>query len=68
MRHNKGFASDNNSGVHPEILKAISEANNGHAIAYGGDDYTAKAIADFKKYFLRILKYSLYLSAPQPMH
>lgn len=36
------FASDNYAGVHPEILAAIAEANEGHQIAYGGDVYTAR--------------------------
>ncbi len=39
----RGFASDNNAGVHPEILKEISAANAGHAIGYGADIYTEKA-------------------------
>ena len=38
----RGFASDNYSGVHPEILDAIVQANDGHQSAYGADDYTAK--------------------------
>ena len=33
----RGFASDNYSGVHPEILQAIAAANDGHQIAYGED-------------------------------
>ncbi|MBN2480200.1 MAG: low specificity L-threonine aldolase [Bacteroidales bacterium] len=37
------FASDNNSGIHPEILAAIARANRGHVIAYGDDPYTRKA-------------------------
>ncbi len=47
----RGFASDNASGVHPAILKAIEEVNTGHVIAYGDDKYTAKAKAVFKKLF-----------------
>lgn len=47
----RGFASDNNSGVHPQILKAIVEVNNGHVTGYGTDDYTQKAITIFKEYF-----------------
>lgn len=35
------FASDNYAGIHPEALAAITEANGGHQIAYGGDVYTA---------------------------
>jgi len=40
----KGFASDNNSGVHPEIMIALTEANKGHTTAYGDDAYTREAI------------------------
>jgi len=47
----RGFASDNNSGVHPEILKAIADANSGHTIAYGDDIYTQRAKAKFYEYF-----------------
>ena len=36
----RGFASDNYSGVHPEVLAAIAEANGGHQVAYGEDVYT----------------------------
>jgi threonine aldolase len=38
----RGFASDNYSGVHPEILAALAGANGGHQISYGEDDYTAR--------------------------
>ncbi|WP_417563829.1 threonine aldolase family protein [Microbacterium sp.] len=38
----RGFASDNYSGIHPEVLDAIVQANNGHQIAYGEDVYTAR--------------------------
>ncbi|MBN9179193.1 MAG: low specificity L-threonine aldolase [Microbacterium sp.] len=38
----RGFASDNYSGIHPEILAAIAAANDGHQIAYGEDVYTAR--------------------------
>ena len=38
----RGFASDNYSGVHPEVLTAIAEANDGHQTSYGGDAYTAR--------------------------
>jgi threonine aldolase len=47
----RGFASDNNSGVHPSILKAIEEANGGHVTGYGTDGYTQKAIAIFREQF-----------------
>lgn len=47
----RGFASDNNSGVHPKILKALSEVNVGHTIAYGDDPVTQKAVERFKQIF-----------------
>jgi len=47
----RGFASDNNSGIHPEILKALSAANEGHAVGYGGDELTEKAVSRFKQEF-----------------
>ena len=47
----KGFASDNNSGIHPNILKAIEQANVAHAIAYGDDDLTRAAQQTFKQHF-----------------
>lgn len=36
----RGFASDNYSGVHPEVIAAIAAANGGHQISYGEDAYT----------------------------
>lgn len=47
----RGFASDNYSGIHPEILAAIVRANGGHQVAYGGDDYTADLQRVFRKHF-----------------
>lgn len=38
----RGFASDNYSGVHPEVLAAIAAANGGHQVAYGEDEYTER--------------------------
>jgi threonine aldolase len=47
----RGFASDNYAGAHPEILAAVAEANGGHQIAYGEDDYTAKLQDVMRKHF-----------------
>lgn len=47
----RGFASDNYSGVHPEVLQAIAEANSGHQSAYGDDVYTAKLQDVIKQHF-----------------
>lgn len=46
----KGFASDNNSGVHPEIMIALTEANKGHTVAYGDDPYTREAVKAIQKH------------------
>ncbi|VVC76999.1 Low specificity L-threonine aldolase [Aquicella siphonis] len=45
------FASDNYAGIHPDILRAISDANRHHAPAYGSDEYTASAIETFREHF-----------------
>ena len=47
----RGFASDNNAGVHPVILEALKEVNQGHVIAYGDDPYTEKAVAGIREIF-----------------
>ena len=47
----RGFASDNYAGIHPEILAAIALANDGHQVAYGGDDYTAHLQDVFRRHF-----------------
>lgn len=47
----RGFASDNNAGIHPEILKELASSNQGHVIGYGSDIYTEKAISIFKEQF-----------------
>jgi len=51
MINKRGFASDNNSGVHPEIMKAMTEANIGHTVGYGDDVYTEKAKEKFYEHF-----------------
>lgn len=51
QRNSHGFASDNNAGVHPRILSAITEVNDGHVIAYGDDPYTEKAIHELREVF-----------------
>lgn len=38
----RGFASDNYSGIHPDVLAAIAAANEGHQISYGEDVYTER--------------------------
>jgi threonine aldolase len=51
MTDRPGFASDNHAGVHPEVLQAISAANEGHATSYGADPWTARAMQRFREHF-----------------
>ncbi|WP_436415919.1 threonine aldolase family protein [Petrimonas sp.] len=39
----RSFGSDNNSGVHPQLMQAIIDANRNHTIGYGDDDWTREA-------------------------
>jgi len=47
----RGFASDNNAGVHPAILEAMNSVNDGHVIAYGDDPYTERTVTKMKQLF-----------------
>ncbi|QNP55492.1 threonine aldolase family protein [Tessaracoccus defluvii] len=44
VRH---FASDNYSGIHPEVLAGIAAANGGHQVSYGDDVYSEALTARF---------------------
>ncbi len=46
----RGFASDNNAGIHPDILKEIEKVNSGHVTGYGSDIYTEQATQLFKEH------------------
>ena len=45
------FASDNTSGIHPKVLEALACANEGTALPYGDDPWTAEAEACFRTLF-----------------
>jgi threonine aldolase len=47
------FASDNNSPAHPQVVRAVLDANRGHALAYGSDYYTDRASRTLKRVFGR---------------
>lgn len=51
LTNKRGFASDNNAGVHPEILKELNSSNDGHVVGYGDDRYTRQAQDLFKEHF-----------------
>jgi threonine aldolase len=45
MTGRKSFGSDNHTGAHPAVLRAMVEANSGDAVAYGADEWTERATA-----------------------
>ncbi|MDO8501297.1 MAG: low specificity L-threonine aldolase [Gemmatimonadaceae bacterium] len=45
------LASDNWSGVHPEVLAAVTAVNSGHVPSYGHDPYTAATTAKLREEF-----------------
>lgn len=47
----RSFASDNNSGVHPSVMEALSVANQNHAFGYGDDPWTKEAVQKIKETF-----------------
>ena len=47
----KAFASDNYSGVHPEIMEALIRANAGHMGSYGSDEITTRTKKLFENIF-----------------
>jgi threonine aldolase len=51
MTNRRSFGSDNHAGTHPAILQAVLEANVGDAVAYGADDWTARATASLRSAF-----------------
>ena len=55
----RSFASDNNSGVHPNIINAIAEANQDHVVGYGDDPYTEKLKEKFSNLFGKDIEMAL---------
>lgn len=52
MNIKRGFASDNNAGVHARVMQVLNEANDGgHVRAYGDDVFTERAVARFREHF-----------------
>ena len=45
------FASDNAGPVHPRVMQALIEANEGHASSYGSDRWTQEAIRRIREVF-----------------
>ena len=51
MKSSRSFASDNNAGVHPKVLRELAAVNQGHVVGYGEDPHTASAVRQFKRHF-----------------
>jgi threonine aldolase len=51
MKPSRSFASDNNAGVHPEVLEALAAVNQGHVVGYGDDPYTEDAVRILQHHF-----------------
>lgn len=47
----RSFCSDNSAPIAPEIVRAILDANDGDAFAYGDDPWTARAVACVRRHF-----------------
>ncbi|MEU8122354.1 beta-eliminating lyase-related protein [Spirillospora sp. NPDC049024] len=47
----RGFASDNQASVHPEVLAALAEVNGGHQPAYGDDAVTGRLREVVRRHF-----------------
>lgn len=45
------FASDNSGPVHPKVMAALQEANEGWALPYGNDIWTERAVAAVRDVF-----------------
>ncbi len=51
MKNIRGFASDNNASVHPDVMLAMADCNTGHAVGYGDDKYTRMAVEKIVEVF-----------------
>jgi threonine aldolase len=51
MTQRKSFGSDNHSGAHPAVLRAVMDANPGDAVAYGADPWTSQVAAQLREAF-----------------
>ena len=67
MKLKKGFASDNWSGVCPEIMQALQDVNPGHNEAYGELNDLKLLLKNSSNILGRILPYFLFTMVRQPM-
>ena len=45
------FGSDNHSGAHPSVIKALADANQDYQLSYGEDEYSSRAKDVFRSIF-----------------
>ena len=51
MTGRKSFGSDNHAGAHPEVVRAIADANTGDSYPYGEDEWTRHATTKLTEAF-----------------
>src|SRR5260370_9513119 len=51
MKPSGSFASDNDAGVHHDVMEEIRRANQGHVVGYGDDPQTKSAVRKFREEF-----------------
>lgn len=51
MTGRKSFGSDNHAGAHPEVVRAIADANAGDSAPYGDDNWTRRATSELTAAF-----------------
>src|SRR5579863_6302054 len=51
MTGRKSFGSDNHTGAHPAVLRAMMDANSGDAVAYGADEWTERVTTRLREAF-----------------
>ncbi len=51
MAQHKSFGSDNHACAHEAVLSAVCAANEGDAVAYGGDEWTERAVSEIRARF-----------------
>ena len=54
VKHQEQFASDNSSGMCPEVLEAMLLANEGDVPSYGDDVWTAQVSDRFRELLKRL--------------
>src|SRR5215469_5088380 len=47
----KSFGSDNHAAAHPDVVRAIADANVGDCVPYGDDEWTRRAAAELRAAF-----------------